>query len=72
MAANALRISGQFRSLPAMKAYFHFPSPSTIVIYRSMGRSVKRSVFPPGWGHFTSSQSILVRLPMPEHDPRIV
>ena len=42
-----------------------FPSPSTMVMYRSMGRLVKRSVAPLGCGHFTSSQSILVRFPRP-------
>ena len=45
--------------------YFHFPSPSTMVMYRSRGKLVKRSVVPPGCGHFTSSQSILVRCPRP-------
>src|SRR5215831_11677708 len=30
-----------------------------------MGRSVKRSTAPPGWGHLTSSQEILVCLPIP-------
>src|ERR1700730_5674986 len=45
--------------------YRHFPVPSTIVMYRSMGRSVSRSVIALGCGHFISSQSILDRLPMP-------
>jgi len=31
------------------------PSPSTIVMYLSIGSSVNFSVVPPGCGHFTSS-----------------
>ena len=42
-----------------------FPLPSTIVTYRSMGRSVNRSTFPDGAGHFTSSQSTAVAVPRP-------
>ena len=45
--------------------HFHFPSPSMIVMYRSKGRSVILSVNPLGWGHFTSSQSIFLRCPIP-------
>ena len=41
------------------------PSPSMMVMYLSIGRPVNRSVVPLGSGHFTSSQSILVRAPRP-------
>src|SRR5580765_1642662 len=46
-------------------SYFHLSSPSMIVMYRSVGMSVNRSVFPLGCGHFTSSQSTLVLCPTP-------
>jgi hypothetical protein len=41
------------------------PSPSVMVMYLSIGSSINLSVLPLGSGHFTSSQSIFVRLPRP-------
>src|SRR5262249_25825600 len=58
-----LNVPTTHRSNQAL-SYFHFPVPSTILMYRSMGTSVKRSV-PPGFGHFTSNQSNLVCVPTP-------
>jgi hypothetical protein len=39
-----------FRTLKSVVLYFHFPVPSTIVMYRSTGKFANRSV-PPGRGH---------------------
>src|SRR5512146_2466372 len=47
------------------RCYFHFSSPSTMVMYRSTGTFVKRSTFPLGRGHLISSQSTLGWLPNP-------
>ena len=67
--AFALRGQGNhFRNSPTSRFtldYFHLPVPSTIVTYRSIGRSVNRSTAPPGCGQRTSSQSSLVRGPRP-------
>ncbi len=46
-------------------AHFHFCSPSTMVIYRSTGTSVRRCTSPLGCGHRISTQSKRGRLPMP-------
>ena len=71
----ARRIKGvrfSLRTRTQRNAYFHFPSPSTIVMYRSRGRSVKRSTKPLGCGHFTSIQSIFLRCTQPQHHAGIV
>ena len=43
-------ISGIVHHLDSLADYFHLPVPSTIVTYRSIGRSVNRSTAPPGCG----------------------